>query len=336
MSGILNNVRWRNYKETASDPTPPHSTRFLNHLAAMLDTGARGYSVAVTGATGPQSTEAVVLVSSNSGDACPQGLSGLESVPVQIRSARKEEERAKSAHALQNPVPTPVPQVAMPSDLNAPVNKLAMEEHVVHVLSFLEYAHVSEPNLRAHVVNQLMRWLVFRCWPKIALRVGNSEKEWKKDPVTVMQEGPTITLDVKSSQVLISTPFVANLHRYGLSSDDVDLASGITKYTLTEDTAPAWLKCIGHHVYRLRQLLSPDTPDTSPKPERLRSADRLLRTLREVLQSKAVATLLVDNTYWSTNLKAKSFYSKCSNRPHSDLTDYPSLDAANDLPETGK
>jgi hypothetical protein len=302
----------------------------------MLDTGARGYGVAVTGAAGPQSTEAVVLLSPDSGGAGSQGLSGLESVPVQIGSAREEEDRVRTTHALQNPVPAPVPRVAMSSDPKDRAHELPIAEHVADVLSFLEYARASEPELRARIVNQLMRWLVFRCWPRMALRLGDSEKEWKKDPVTLMQEGPMITLEVPSSQVLISTPFVANLHRYGLSSDDVDLTSGITKYTLTEDTAPAWLKCIGHHVYRLRQLLSPDTPDTAPKSERLRSADRLLRTLREVLQSKAVATLFVDNTYWSTNLKPKSFYSKCSNRPHSDLTDYPSLDTANDLPETGK
>jgi hypothetical protein len=200
MSSILHKTRWRDGADTTSDRAPPHSARFLNHLAAMLDTGARGYSVAVTGAAGPQSTEAVVLVSSESGGAGPQALSGLESVPVQIRSAREEEDRARTAQALQNPVPAPDPRVVIASDPNAPVNELPMEAHVADVLSFLEYARASGHESWDIIAYQLTLWLVFRCWPKMALQdpclsgsmsVRNRTTKWPGGLCKPDRPGPT-------------------------------------------------------------------------------------------------------------------------------------------------
>jgi hypothetical protein len=306
MSSILHNARWRDGADTTSDRAPPHSARFLNHLAVMLDTGARGYSVAVTGAAGPQSTEAVVLLSSESGGAGPQALSGLESIPVQIRSAR-EEDRVRTAHALQNPVLAPVPRVAMSSDPEDPAHELPIAGHVADVLSFLEYARVSEPNRRVHVADQLMLWLVFRCWPKIALRLGSAAKEWKKDPVAIMREAPAINIDLDggSAEILILTPFVVDLLGYGLSPDDPDDHTlGKTKYTLTQATAPLWLKCIGNIVDSLRNLLP---PEAAPHADALYEVDRLLRVLAQVLQPKPISSLFVDNSYWSAHLEAHSY-----------------------------
>jgi hypothetical protein len=333
MSNILHNTRWRDGADTTSDRAPPHSARFLNHLAAMLDTGARGYSVAVTGAAGPQSTEAVVLVSSESGGAGPQALSGLESVPVQIRSAWEEEDRARTAQALQNPVPAPDPRVVIASDPNAPVNELPMEEHVADVLSFLEYARASGHESWDIIAYQLTLWLVFRCWPKMALRF-NSAKEWKIDPIVLMRAGPTVGLKVKSSEVLMPTQCMSDLLSYGLSSEDVDPTSKMAKYTLTEATAPAWLKYIGDLVDQLRQLLPPNSDP--PHPNTLRGVDRPLRVLALVLRAKATANLFVDNEYWSDNLHVQFFHSTCSNCSNHELINYRSSDDASDLPVSGK
>jgi hypothetical protein len=307
MSSILHNARWRSDADTTSDRAPPHSARFLNHLAVMLDTGARGYSVAVTGAAGPQSTEAVILVSSDSGGAGPQALPRLESVPVLIRSAQEDGDRARTAHALHNPVPAPLPQVSMSSNPEIPAHKLPIAGHVADVLSFLEYARVSEPNRRVHVADQLMLWLVFRCWPKIALRLGSAAKEWKKDPVSIMREAPAINIDLDggSAEILILTPYAADLLGYGLSPDDPDdHTSGKTKYTLTQATAPLWLKCIGDIVDTLRNLLP---PEAEPHADTLYEVDRLLRVLAQVLQPKPISSLFVDNSYWSAHLEAHSY-----------------------------
>jgi hypothetical protein len=333
MSSILHNARWRDGADTTSDHAPLHSARFLNHLAVMLDTGAHGYSVAVTGAAGPQSTDAVVLLSSDSGDAGPQALSGLEFVPVQIRSARKEEDRAKTAHALQHPVPAPVPRVAMPSDLEAFAHELLMEEHVADVLSFLEYARASDHESWDIIAYQLMLWLVFRCWPKMALRF-NSAKEWKMDAIVLMRAGPRVGLKVKSSEVLIPTQCMTDLLSYGLFSDEVDSTSKMAKYTLTEATAPAWLKYIGDLVDQLRRLLPPNSDP--PHPNTLKGVDRLLRVLALVLGSKATANLFVDNEYWSDSLHAQFFHSTCSNCSNHELIKYRSSGDATHLPETGK
>jgi hypothetical protein len=279
----------------------------------MLDTGARGYSVAVTGAAGPQSTEAVVLVSSDSGGAGSQALSGFEFVPVQIHSAREEEERPKTAQALQNPVPAPVPRVAMSSDPGVPAAELLNNDHVVDVLSFLEYARASGHESWDIIAYQLMLWLVFRCWPKMALRFSNSAKEWKIDPIVLMRAGPTVGLKLKSSEVLIPTQCMADLLSYGLSSDEVDPTSKMAKYTLTGTTAPAWLKYIGDLVHQLRQLLPPKSDP--PHPNTLKEVDRLLRVLALVLGAEATANLFVNNEYWSDNLHAHCLHSTSSNYP---------------------
>jgi hypothetical protein len=90
-----------------------------------------------------------------------------------------------------------------------------------------------------------------------------------------------------------------------LSADETDQATDMVTYTLTDASAPSWLKCIGGIIENLRSLLS--TPSKScPDSAILYQVDVRLRALNVILTS-AISELFIDNDFWAHSISPKIY-----------------------------
>jgi hypothetical protein len=90
-----------------------------------------------------------------------------------------------------------------------------------------------------------------------------------------------------------------------LSADEIDETTDMVTYTLTDASAPSWLKCIGGIIENLRSLLS--TPSKScPDSAILYQVDVRLRAL-DVILTSAISELFIDNDFWAHSISPKIY-----------------------------